>query len=152
MANHNLESQRLVFGMVNDNLVLLPEEVAKAFAADHEAIWSLKTYGEARRFQPQSLNGVPGLDEGDYDDIPADEDPYDAALTNEYLNGDWPPPAATIALDGLPEDLDDIGQQIEHFPGFPILYIDPATKAGLVRVLNQRGYEVLRDDVLISRI
>lgn len=145
--------QRLVYGIVNDNLVLIPEDTAKAFAAEYQAIWSLKTYGEARRFQPRSLNGVPGLDqEEDYDDIPADEDPYDVALTNDYENGDWPPPAATIALDELPEDLEDIGEQIEHFPSFPTLYIDPATESELVRLLNQRGYEVRRDDGLINRI
>jgi hypothetical protein len=144
--------QRLVYGIVDDNLVLLPETAAKVFAEDHQAIWSLKTYGEARCFQRQSLNGVPGLDEDDYDDIPADGDPYNVALTNEYQNGDWPPPAATIALDGLPDDLDDIGERIEHFPSFPTLHIDPGTEADLVWVLNQRGYEVRRDDELISRI
>jgi hypothetical protein len=60
--------------------------------------------------------GVQGLDEDEHDDIPADEDPYSAALTSDYENGDWPPPAATIALDELPDDLEDIGEQIEHFP------------------------------------
>jgi hypothetical protein len=144
--------QRLVYGIIDDNLVLLPEDTAKSFAADHQAIWLLKTFGEARRFQPQSLNGVPGLDEDEYDDIPADEDPYDAALTNEYLNGDWPPPAATIALDELPDDLEDLGQQIEHFPSFPTLYIHPATEADLLRDLKRRGYAVRRDDGLIDRI
>lgn len=143
--------QPLVYGIVNDNLVLMPEDVAKAFAEDLEEIWSLKTYGEARRFQPQSTQWVPGLDDED-DDIPADDDPYDVTLTNVYENGDWPAPAATIALDELPEDLDDIGEQIEHFPSFPTLYIDPATETELVRLLNQRGYEVRRDDELISHI
>lgn len=132
--------------------MLLPEEVAKAFAAEHQAIWSLKTYGEARRFQLRSLNGVPGLGDEEYDDIPADEDPYDVALTSDYENGDWPPPAATIALDELPDDLDDIGEQVEHFPNFPTLHIDPATEPDLVRALNQRGYEVQRDDELIRSI
>ena len=123
--------QPLVYGILNDNLVLMPEDTAKAFAVEHQAIWSLKTYGEARRLQPRLLNGVPGLDEDEDDDIPADEDPYNAALTNDYLNGDWPPPAATIALDELPDDLEDIGEQVEHFPNFPTLHIDPATEADL---------------------
>jgi hypothetical protein len=68
---------------------------------------------------------VPGLDEDDYDEIPDDEDPYDATHTNECQDGNWPAPTATIALDALPEDLDDIGEQVEHFPGFPTLYIHP---------------------------
>jgi hypothetical protein len=145
-------SQRLVYGIVNENQVLLPEEVAKTFATDHQALWLLETYGEARRFQPQSLDGVPGLDEDDYDGIPADADPYEVALTYDYENGKWPTPAATIALDELLDDLDDIGEQIEHSPSFPTLYIDPATDADLVRVLNHRGYEARRDDELINRI
>jgi hypothetical protein len=144
--------QRLVYGIVDDNLILLPEDTANAFAANYQATLSLKTYGEARRFLPQSLNGVPGLDEDVHDDIPADEDPYNAVRTNEYENGDWPPPAATIALDELPDDPDDIGEQVEHFPNFAALYIDPASEADLVRVLTQRGHEVRRDDELIGRV
>jgi hypothetical protein len=146
------KKQPLVYGIVNDNLVLLPEDTAKAFATDHQAIRSFKTYGEARRFRLRSLNGVPGLDEDEYDEIPADGDPYDVALANEYLNGDWPPPAATIAVGELPHDLDDIGEQIDHFPNFPTLHMDPATEEDPVRVLNQRGYDVRRDDELINRI
>src|ERR1019366_4605748 len=100
-------SKRLVYGIVNDNLVVLPEDVAKAYAADHQRIWALTTYGDARRFEPQGLNVAPGLDEDDYDEIPADEEPYDAASINEYLNGDWPPSVLTIALEHLSDDLDD---------------------------------------------
>ena len=94
---------------------------------------------------------VPGLDEDDYDEVPDDGDPYDATLTNACQDNNWPAPAATYALDGLPEDLEDIGQQVEHFPNFPTLYIDPATEAELVETLTRRGYDVRRDDGLIRR-
>jgi len=144
-------SKRIVYGIVNDNLVLLPEGVANAYAADHERIWALTTYGEARRFEPQGLNVAPGLWE-DEDEPLADDHPYDAALTNECQDGNWPPPAATIALDHLPDDLEDIGEERDRFPGFPILYIDPTTEADLVETLRQRGYEVRRDDKLIRSI
>jgi hypothetical protein len=141
----------LVYGIVNENLVVLPEDVAKAVASDLEAIRQLTTYGDARRFEPQFLL-VPGLDDGDYDEVPADEDLYDVTLTNDYLDSNWPPPAATIALDYLPDDLEDIGEQTEHFPGFPALYIDPAAEADLVVALTRLGYDVRRDDELIKRV
>jgi hypothetical protein len=74
-------------------------------------------------------------------------------LTNVYLGEDeWPAPAATFALSYLPEDLDDIGEEVEHFPFVPTLDIDPATDADLVETLRRRGYEVRRDDELIGRI
>ena len=109
--------QRLVYGIINDNLVLMPEDTAKAFAAEHQAIWSLKTYGEARRFQPQSLNGVPGLDEDEYDEIPADEDPYDVALTNDYENGDWPPQRRRLPLTSYPTIWTTSVSKSSTFPG-----------------------------------
>jgi hypothetical protein len=144
--------KRLVYGILNDNLILLPEAVALAYAADHEAIWALTTYGVARRFEPLGINRPPGLDEDDYDDVPVDEDAYDAASTNEVLDDSWPPSAATIALDELPDDLSDVGEERDHFPNAPTLYIDPATEADLVETLRRRGYEVHRDDALIGRI
>ena len=143
--------ERFVYCIIGDNLILLPEDVARGVAEDIERIWNLRTFGEARRFEPQQLM-VPGLDEDEYDEVPADEDVYDVTLTNQFLADDWPPPAATFPLDDLPDDLDDIGKQIEHFPGYPTLYIDPATEADLVDKLRRRGYEVRRDDELIGRI
>jgi hypothetical protein len=139
----------LVYGIINDNLVLLPEDVARAYAEDHHRIWALKTYGDARRFDPQGMNVAPGLDEEDNDEIPADEEPYDAASSPEH---DWPPSAATIALGELTDELDDIGEERDHFPNAPILYIDPSTEADLVETLKRRGYEARRDDELIGRI
>src|ERR1700733_12682626 len=112
------EPVRLVYGILNENLVLLPVAVATAVAEDLEGIFRLTTYGEARRFEPQYLM-VPGLDEEDDDEIPDDADPYDATRTNECQDDNWPAPAATHALDALPEDLGDIGEQAEHFPNFP---------------------------------
>jgi len=140
----------LVYGILSENLVLLPLAVATAVAEDLTGISRLRTYGDARQFEPQYVM-VPGLDEDDYDEIPDDGDPYDATVTNECQDGSWPAPAAALALDALPEDLDDIGQQVEHFPNFPTLYIDPATEAELVESLTLRGFGVRRDDPLLRR-
>jgi hypothetical protein len=139
----------LVYGILSNNLILLPEDVALAVAEDIERISNLTTHGGARRLETKVLM-VPGLDDEDHD--PVDTDPYDVTVTSEYQNGDWPPRAATIALDVLPDDLDDIGQQSEHFPDYPTLSIEPATEQTLVEELRQRGYVVRRDDELIRRI
>lgn len=144
-------SRKLVYGVVNDNLVLMPERVARAYAEDHAQIRALQTFGEARRFEPQGLNAAPGLDEADYEVTPADGDAYEVTTTDEYQD-DWPPSAATIALGELDEDLDDVGEERDRFPNAPILYIDPSTELDLVETLRQRGYEVRRDDELIGRI
>jgi hypothetical protein len=93
------DDKRLVYGIVNDNLVLLLEDTAQAWADEPDA-----------------------------------------------------PLAATIALDDLPDDLDDIGEQVEHFPELPTLQIEPAEEEGLVADLRRRGYLVRRDDGLFQRI
>lgn len=93
------DDKRLVYGIVNDNLILLLEDTAHAWADQPDA-----------------------------------------------------PLAATIALDDLPDDLDDIGEQVEHFPELPTLRIDPAVEDELVADLKGRGYQVRRDDGLFDRI
>jgi hypothetical protein len=75
------QKRLLVYGVLSDALVLLPEHVAKAFAEDHEKISKLRTYGEARRFEPQTMNSGPGLDEDDYDEVPVDDQPYSVTST-----------------------------------------------------------------------
>ena len=58
--------QRLVYGIVNGNLVLMPQDTAKAFAADHQVIrFTQNLRRSSTRLQPQSLKGIPGLDEDD---------------------------------------------------------------------------------------
>lgn len=133
---------RLVYGVFDDNLVLLPEEEATARAEEVSAIFAASTYGEARQLARVGLD-VPGID--DEDDEHGDEDPYDPALFE-----DWPGRAATLALDLLPDDLDDIGEQIDQFFAPPILHIDPAGEAALVKLLRERGYEVRRDDEMVG--
>jgi hypothetical protein len=146
------DKQRIVYSSINGNLVVLPEDVANMYADDHQRIWALTTYGEARRFEPQGLNVAPGLDEDDFDEIPADEDPYNVALTNEYLNGDWPPSALTLALVHLPADLEDLAVEVEHMMAPPTVAFTSLSETDLVETLRQRGYEVRRDDSLINRI
>lgn len=147
----------LVYGIIGKNLILMPEDVAEAYVSDHEAIVALKTFGDARRFVPRgSINNPPGVD--DWEDLygeegPPDDDPYDAvALVESWEDYPWPPSAATIALEELPDDLRDIGEEVENFPFESALHIDPAFEQQLLETIRSRGYEIHRDDVLIGRI
>jgi hypothetical protein len=146
--------KKLVYGVVDDNLVILPEEVAIAYASDHEAILALRTFGEAFRFEPKVGNCPPGVDDwADYfEERPSDDEPYDAvAFLEQWPEYEWPT-AATIALEEMPEDLDDIGEQVEHFPYVPTLQIDPELESQIVSTIRGRGYEIRRDDELIRRV
>jgi hypothetical protein len=144
----------LVYGVVDDNLVVLPEEVALAYASDREAILALKTFGEAFRFRPKGINYPPGLDWEDHlEERPSDDEPYDAAaFLAQWPEFPWPPAAATIALEEIPEDLDDIGEQVEDFPYVPTLQISPELESQIVSTIRSRGYEIRRDDELIWRV
>jgi hypothetical protein len=146
----------LVYGILYDNLILLPESVAHVVRDDLRAILALQTYGEARRLFTMRVS-VPGIDEEDegVESSPRDSEPYNAFDTAEYQNSDWPAPAATIALDEWPldvEDLDGIGEEVEYFPSFPRLQIDPAREAELVAKARERGFVIYRDDELIDEI
>jgi hypothetical protein len=146
--------KQLVYGVIDDNLVILPEEVATAYASDREAILALKTFGEAFRFKPKGANYPPGVDWQEYlEERPSDDEPYDAAaFPEQWPEYEWPPAAATIALEEMPEDLDDIGEQVDHFPHAPTIQIDPELESQVVATIRSRGYEVRRDDELIGRV
>jgi len=75
-----------------------------------------------------------------------------ASAYDPYQFEDWPPRAATIALNVLPGDLDDLGEQIEYFPSNPQLHIDPANEEAVVAVVVGRGYTIRRDDALIASV
>jgi hypothetical protein len=143
----------LVYGILNDNLILLPDSVAKTVRDELRAISALETWGEARRLCTTYL-AVPDMydDDEDEESSPRDSDLYNAFDTNQYQNCDWPPPAATVALDECPDELYDIGEQVEYFPSFPRRHIDPATEAEVVATARERGFVIYRDDDLISEI
>ena len=51
-----------------------------------------------------------------------------------------------------PRKLYDIGEQVENFPSFPRLQIDPASEAEVVATARARGFAIHRDDDLIEGI
>lgn len=133
-----------VFGVELGLLVLAPESFARARLRDLELIGSAKTYVEARRLQLQTTH-APGTDE-EWNETP-DSEPYDPAAFE-----DWPPRLATAALDHWPEDLEDIGEERDAFPGNPVLGVDPAQEAQIVAALTKCGYRIRRDDELLAEL
>ncbi len=80
------------------------------------------------------------------DDEADDSEPYDPW---EYE--DFPPRAAGLALDELPEDL-DIGEEIDLMMFAPWLHINPADEEQLLEAARVAGYPIRRDDYLIRSI
>ena len=85
-----------MYGVPSDNLVLLPEDLARAIADDRALVYGCRTYGDARKLVTQH-EWVPGLDDEDLNEPYADDRPYDPTETREASNGHWPSRAATIA-------------------------------------------------------
>ncbi|HEY0688189.1 MAG TPA: hypothetical protein VGD71_04040 [Kribbella sp.] len=135
-----------MYGEEYGSLVFLDEPRAQAWTAELEAISRVSTFGEARALAVHGM-WLPGIyDEDDVEEHP-DAEPYDPSDFD-----DWPGRAATLALDSWPEDLGDIGEQIDHRASVSYLYIDPAEEATVVATLRERGYIVRRDDSLFERM
>lgn len=145
-----MNDRDLVYGEENGSLVFLPERIANETADDLDQIRMLRTYGEARALVTRAV-WIPGIDIDEPDD-PPDEDAYDAAATAAHQDGDWPASAATIALDELPEDLEDLGEQRDNMAQLPRLYIDPQTEAEVLQYVRSLGYRARRDDSLFARL
>ena len=143
-----MKERSLVYGEELGSLVFLPEHVAIETAEELDQIRMLRTYGDARAFTARRI-WVPGLDD---DDEHSDEDAYDVSATPEFQGGDWPPLSATIALDDLPDDLEDVGEQRDSMGSVPRLFIDPVTEGEVLRYVRSLGYTAHRDDSLFARL
>jgi len=106
----------LVCGVLEDNLVLLPESFALELAADYRTLESVRTYGDARA-AVMTHRWLPGASDEERDEH-EDSEPYDPS---EYDT--WPIPVATWALDVLPEELEIGEQQEEGLMSLPTLVI-----------------------------
>lgn len=138
----------LVYGVdgSGDNLVLLPEKVAQELARDYKRISGVHTLGQARRVARE-------LERLSLPDIEDDNDgEIDSETYNPWGFEDYPPRAATVALDELPEELADIGEEMDFMGFTPWLKIDPATERVLVETAEVRGFSIRRDDDLIRAI
>lgn len=137
----------LVYGILDDNLILLPADFARELAADYRTLDAARTYGDARAAVLTQLE-LPGtsaqaLEESGHED----SDLYDPSELD-----DWPTPIATWALDVLPDELEDVGEQYEGMMVDPILMIDPSGEANVVTEVTRLGFAITRDDDLISSL
>jgi len=60
--------------------------------------------------------------------------------------------AATIALDDLPDDLEDLGEERGTLASTPYLFIDSSTEAEVLQYVRSPGYTARRDDSLFARL
>lgn len=138
----------LVYGEERGSLVFLPEQLANQSADELDRIRMLRSYGAARGFTVRHT-WIPGLDDPDEH---SDEDAYDASATSECQAGEWPPLSATMALDNLPDDLEDLGEQRDYMGSVPRLFIDPRIEAEVLRYVRSLGYTAHRNDSLFARL
>ena len=143
-----MNERSLVYGEELGSLVFLPEHVARETAGELDRIRMFRTYGEARAFTARRI-WVPGLDDPDEH---SDEDAYDVSATPECQGGEWPPLSATMALDVLPDDLEDVGEQRDSMGSVPRLFIDPVSEGEVLRYVRSLGYTAHRDDSLFARL
>jgi len=135
----------LVYGVLEDNPVLLPESFALALAADYRTLESVRTYGDARAAVMTQLE-LPDASDEERDEHEASE-PYNPS---EYDT--WSTAVATWALDVLPEELEIGEQEEEGLMGLPTLVIDPASEAEVLAQVTRLGFTIRRDDDLIRAL
>jgi len=140
-----LSATELVYGVLEDNLVLLPESFALALAADYRTLESVRTYGDARAAVMTHLE-LPGASDEERDEH-EDSEPY-----NPSEHDSWPIPVATWALDVLPEELEIGEQQEEGLMGLPTLVIDPGSEAEVLAQVTRLGFTIRRDGDLIRAL
>lgn len=137
----------LVYGIADDNLILLPADFARELAADYRTRDTVATFGDARSAVMTQLE-LPGVSDEDTEESEReDSEPYDPSEFD-----DWPTPLAAWALDVLPEELEDVGEQYEGLMLAPTLKIDPAREADVVAEITRLGFAITRDDDLISSL
>jgi len=141
-----MEPVDLVYGLaeIGDNLVILPEQLAREVTQDYRALAAASTYKDARALTLLRVE-APGL-EDDADDHP-DDAPYDWSSFEE-----WPIPAATISLSWITgvDDLEDIGVEEQAMISTPRLYINPDAEDEVVAAIRALGYKIRRDDALVN--
>ncbi len=137
----------LVYGVLDDNLIMLPTAFAVALATDYRTLESVRTYGDARAAVMTHLS-LPGTSE-DEEDLD-DHENSERYEPSEYET--WPTNSATWALDVLPGELEELGDQVEGLMGEPRLVIDAATEAEVVAEVTGLGFTIRRDDDLIGQL
>lgn len=162
----------LVYGEVNNNLIIIPETQAKSWARRWNAIQNAKTWGDFIDLTSQE----------DFDELifeiletlghealfpqyqmgedlslyitdlvlPQAEDPFTTDLLPGYDQGEYMPHPAQEIIAWLPEELqENIGElQLDETAGF-IYFIQPEQKELVLSSLQAAGFITRHDEVLV---
>lgn len=144
----------VVFGIVDSRVIFLPRTDALHLAGLNDALLS-PTWGELRRRMEalgEEVSGGDGWwDEDEDEGGPSDDQPFDAQAAPGYADGDWPPMPETMMMQWMPEGVADIlGSSAGTVLNGDFLNIDPSDAEAVAKRLRDLGFEVVRDDALIS--
>jgi hypothetical protein len=145
-------TRSLVYGYVphHETLAFADGATAAEEAREIVAIASSRTFGEARRVEVRHVGWNPADPEYSEDH---DDAPFDITELGAVVEGDWPSMVASRATDLLPKDLQQrFGTPTDTVLNGDYLTIPATAEAELVAALQERGYEVRRDDDLINTL
>lgn len=153
------QNRSLVYGIVNQGLVLMSEEKARELAALHDALRTAQTWNEFKeRVSSERYRDVlERLDENDpeEDDIvfePQPDEKFDREAIFGYADGDWPEWPAQEMLAWVPEDIQArFGKCISSTLNGEFLFIEPASIPDVVAALEAQGYMCREDQALVER-
>jgi hypothetical protein len=148
-------SPRLVYGHAEsyDCLAFADATTAAEEAAEIVAIATARTWGEARAVPARHTWNPAGPESaGDPSDHPDDES-FDIRALRPVIDGDWPSMVTSRALTLLPQDLQArFGTNTATALNGDFLELPVTAEAELVAALQERGFEVTRDDDLINAL
>ena len=112
------------------------------------AIRDAATWGEFRRvITPERVQEIADM----LEELPPDEQPFDANEIYGYGDGDWPEWLHQEALGWMPEDLvSRFGAQEESVLNGPMAEIPADAGEALAAELETRGFHCVRDDELVT--
>ncbi|MCY7290168.1 MAG: hypothetical protein LH624_18480 [Cryobacterium sp.] len=141
-----------VYGSLQGSLCLLPVEYAEAAADDYASLGRCSTVGEATAVA-KSLKVVSAPDVL-YEESEVLEDMADDPW-EPWEYEDWPAAPAMVTLDSVGEELLEalidagVGTEEETFPQGPRFVIPESAEEVLVRIVQERGDHISRNDSLI---
>lgn len=138
-----------VMGDLNDNLILIPADVAEELATLRKAINTSSTWGEFLAAVGDDANMREQLIEWELE--PAPSDPFDADQLPGFKDGDWPTWPQQAMLEWLPAEVVAMGTVEDSRINGEALAIASGLKTEVVAAMGAAGKEVVEDQRLVER-
>ncbi len=168
------EQVQLVFGIIDNNLVISPETEAQALARKWYAIRHAKTWQDFIDFTSEEVfhqlvyeilevleltdlypNYLMGEDLSNYISdlhLPQPEDPFTTDVLPGFEEGTYMPIPSQEIISWLPEELQENLGQFDHHPVFEFVYrIDPAHESMVVQSLEAAGFRIKCNQELMEQ-